>query len=92
MFPYKEVKCTSLDANITEDEKNVIMYACGYVPIALIHHYEKRKGAKYASFVQCLLHMAVGTFEDTFYDYARRWFESINRGGAFEIGDSAYNF
>ena len=69
-FPYKEVQCTSIDANITVDEKNVMMYTCGYVPVALIHRYEKRKGAKYASFVQCLLHMAVGTFEDTFYDYA----------------------
>lgn len=68
-----------------------MMYACGYVPVSLIHCYEKRKGAKYASFVQCLLHMAVGTYEDT-YDYARRWFESINRGSAFEIDNSAYNF
>lgn len=77
---------------ISEDEKNVIMYACGYVPGQLINKYKKRHGCKYASFVQCLLHMAVGAFEDSFYDYARRWFDSINRGGAFEVDDMAFEF
>ena len=81
-----------LDEEITEDEKNIIMYACGYVPVALIHRYEKRREKKYASFVQCLLHMAIGTYEDTFYGYTRRWFESINRGGAFEVSDSTFDF
>ena len=36
--------------------------------------------------------MAVGTFEDSFFNYAKRWFDSINHGGAFELGDSAYSF
>ena len=36
--------------------------------------------------------MGVGTYTDTFYDYARVWFEKINRGGAFELNDAAYNF
>lgn len=88
----KEVPCNTLDADITDDEKNVIMYACGYVPVSLIHRYEKRKDKKYASFVQCLLHMAIGAYEDTFYDYARKWFESINRGGAFEVNDLTFEF
>ena len=88
----KEVPCNSSDADITDDEKNVIMYACGYVPVSLIHRYEKREGKKYASFVQCLLHMAIGAYEDTFYDYARKWFESINRGGAFEVNDLTFEF
>ena len=48
--------------------------------------------SSYAAFVQCLLHMAVGTFEDSFFNYAKRWLDSINRGGAFELGDSAYSF
>ena len=34
----------------------MMMYACGYVPVALIHRYDKRAGSKYALFVQCLLH------------------------------------
>ena len=36
--------------------------------------------------------MAIGTFEDSFYDYARKWFHNINRGGAFEVGDATYSF
>ena len=40
-----------IDEEITEDEKNIIMYACGYVPVTLIHRYEKRREKKYASFV-----------------------------------------
>ena len=71
--------CESLDSDITDNEKNV-MYACGYIPASLIHRYEIRKDAKYASFVQCLLHMAIGTYQYTFYGYARQWFETINCG------------
>ena len=80
--------CRGLE-EINEDEKNIIMYACGYVPFTLIHRYDKRKGAKHSSFV---LDMAIGTYEDTFYGYAKRWFESINRGGALEVSDSAFDF
>lgn len=83
---------SQLQDNITDDETNIIMYACGYVPVALIRKYEKRSGEKYASYVQCLMHMGIGTFTDTFCDYARIWFEKINRGGAFEVNDAAYNF
>ena len=36
--------------------------------------------------------MTIGTYEDTFYGYARRWFESINRGGAFEVSDCTFDF
>ncbi len=78
-----------LDQEVTLDEKNVIMYACGYVPVALINSYEKRKDPKYGSFVQCLLHMSIGEYEDTFCGYARKWLESVNHGGAFE---GTFNF
>lgn len=81
-----------LSADITEVEKNVIMYICGYIPVSLINRYEKRMGAKYASYVQCLLNMAVGKNEDTFYEYARQWLENVNRGGAFQVSDEVYNF
>ena len=29
-----------IDEEISLDEKDIIMYACGYVPVALIHCYE----------------------------------------------------
>ena len=78
--------------DITDHEKNILMYACGYVPATLIRKYEKRNESKFASFVQCLQQMAVGVAEDSFYDYAKQWFHLINRGGAFELGDSGLNF
>ena len=40
---------------------------------------------KYASFVQCRLHMAIGTYEDTSYGCARRWFKSVNLGDTFGV-------
>ncbi len=33
--------------------------------------------------------MSIGA---SFYDYARKWFEIVNRGGAFEVSDSTYEF
>ena len=68
------------------------MYACGYVPLVLIRRCQKRKECKYETYVECLLNMAVGVFEDSFYDYCRKWFEEINRGGAFEVNDCAFSF
>ena len=78
--------------DISDDEKNTLMYACGYVPLVLIRRYQKRKEPKYESYTECLLNMAVGAFEDSFYDYCRKWFEEINRGGAFEVNDCAFSF
>lgn len=85
----------NLDASnevITVDESNILVYACGYVPSHLIKRYKKRQGSKYASFVQCLLHMGIGECEESFYEYAKMWFVKINRGGAFEVDDSTYEF
>ena len=31
------------ESSISEDEKNILMYACGYIPVSLIHKYEKRQ-------------------------------------------------
>ena len=77
---------------LSADEKNALLYACGYVPVALLRKYKKRKDPKSLSYVECLLNMAIGAFEESFYDYCRKWFEEINRGGAFEVSDEAYNF
>lgn len=59
-----------IEDQITDDEKNVIMYACGYVPVALIHRYKEWREVNYGMFVQCLQQMAIGVYEDLFYDYA----------------------
>ena len=80
LFHHDETS-NAIQEKITDDEKNILMYAGGYIPVVLIHKYEKRNDEKYGSFVQCLMHMAVGSFTDTFYDYARVWLEKVNRGG-----------
>ena len=77
---------------LSEDEKNALLYACGYVPVALLRKYKKRKDQKSISYVECLLNMAIGAFEESFHEYCRKWFEEVNRGGAFEVSDEAYNF
>ena len=94
LFPNESTDslCKGLDEAITEDEKNIIMYACGYVPVTLIR-YEKRKGEKYASFVQCLLHMAWLLVPTKILFMGMQGSGSkVNRGGAFEVSDSAFDF
>lgn len=68
-FPTGGHSAIKLSDDLTLDEKNVIMYACGYVPVSLINRYEKREDPKYALYIECLLHMSIGTYEDSFYDY-----------------------
>ena len=46
----------------------------------------------YQSYTECLLNMAVGAFEDSFYDSCRKSFEEINHGGAFEVNDCVLNW
>ena len=94
MFPSKDRTATNITDKITENEKNVIMYTCGYIPVSLIiNRYEKREDLKSPVFVQCLLTMAIGgSFEDSFYDYAKKWFEITNRGGALEVKDCVFEF
>ena len=91
MFPSKDRTATNITDKITENEKNV-MYTCGYIPVSLINRYEKREDLKSSVFVQCLLTMAIGSFEDSFYDYAKKWFEITNRGGALEVKDCVFEF
>ena len=78
--------------DLSDDEKNTLLYACGYVPVVLLKKYKKQNDQNSTSYVECLINMAVGTFEDSFYDYCRKWLEEINRGGVFEVSDEAYNF
>ena len=78
--------------DLSDDEKNALLYACGYVPVVLLRKYKKRKDPQSLSYVECLLHMAIGAFEESYIDYCRKWFEEVNRGGAFEVSDEAYQF
>ena len=75
---------------ITPDEQAIIMWASGYVPLSLIRRYKKSKSSKAVSFVQCLRNMDVGVYEEDFCDYARHWFDINNRGGAFEMNNTAF--
>ena len=73
-------------------EKNALLYTCGYVPVVLLRKYKIRKDPQSLSYVNCLLHMAVGAIEESYLDYCRKLFEDVNRSGAFEVSDEAYQF
>lgn len=46
---------------LSEDEQNIIRYACGYVGMKLYNKFIKQPGEKAATFVECIDHMrAVG--------------------------------
>ena len=68
----------------------MLRYASGYVPMKLMR-FAKQRSNKAASFVECLSHMAIDGPESSLEDYTTQWVKIVNRGGPFEISDSAYN-
>ena len=55
-FPSKPPQYTHLDAKITEDEKNmVILYACGYVPVALMDMIKELVASMHCLFSVCYI-------------------------------------
>ena len=84
--------CTSVTGNpsLTVDEENIVRYVAGYVPLKLMRKYEKQESFKAALFVETLSHMKVNGQEADFAAYATMWIEEVNRGGLFEVNESAY--
>ena len=76
--------------SLSGDEQNILRYACGFVPMRLIHRFSKQQGCKAASFVECLSHMAVDGPQSSFHDYTREWTIITNRGGLYEVNDCAF--
>ena len=84
----------SHDAPLSKDELNVLQYACGYVPHALLRRYQKRSGQKYEKYIECLGEMAVRSEHENvdFLAYTREWMDKVNRGGLFPLNDATYQF
>ena len=77
---------------LTEDELNVLRYACGYVARALLKRYEQRSGEVNSQYVACLSEMAVDGEGDDVLSYTKTWFEKINRGGLYPLNEKAFIF
>ena len=74
----------------TEDEENVIRYACGYVGMKLYNRFMKQKSNKAGIFVEIVDQMYVDGPESSLLEYSRMWVERVNRGGLFDVSDEAY--
>ena len=75
---------------LTVDEENVLRYVAGYIPYKLLKKYEQRCDEEYMETVECLHSMAVTGDESSLMEYTRKWCLQIDRGGLFEVNDSAY--
>lgn len=81
---------TSRNSSLSPDEENVVRYASGYVPMVLMKRHEKKASKKSVSFIECLGSMAVNGEESTLLEYTTNWVSKVNRGGLFEVNDTAY--
>lgn len=78
-------------ASMSTEELNIVRYAAGYVPYALLKKHERRLSESSACFVECLSSMAVNGEESSFLDYTSEWVHKVNRGGLFEVNDTAFS-
>ena len=75
---------------LSEDEQNIIRYACGYVGMKLYNRFVKQPGEKAATFVECIDHMRADGPTSSLLEYTREWVDKVNRGGLFDVSDEAY--
>ena len=57
---------------------------------ALLKKHERNSSDTFAFVVECLGSMAVNGEEGSFYEYTTEWVRIVNRGGLFELNDTAY--
>ena len=81
---------TTNTRNLSCEEEMVIRYASGYVPFKLMKKHERNLTAKSALYVECLSGMAINGEESSLLDYTAQWIREVNRGGLFEVNDTAY--
>lgn len=80
---------------LTTDEENIIRYAAGYVPFKLLKKYEKMiisssSQVDTVGIIECLSTMAVNGEESDMLEYTAKWTRLVNRGGLFEVNDTAF--
>ena len=75
-------------SRLTDEEENIIRYAAGYVPFALLKKHKKIPQQK-APFLPSV--SVDWRWEDTsFLEYRKHWIKDVNRGGLFELNDDGY--
>ena len=90
-FSKKPSESTVDIPELTTDEENVIRYIAGYVPFKLLKRYEQSVCEESEEFIECLSSMAVNGEESTLMEYTRKWCMLVDRGGLFEVNDTAYS-
>ena len=60
-------------ASMSIEEENIVRYAAGFVPFALLKRYERNVSTSSAFFVECLSGMAINGEESSFLEYTRDW-------------------
>ena len=78
-------------ATMSTEERNIVRYAAGYVPFSLLKKHERHSSKTSAFFVECLSGMAVNGEESSFLEYTTEWVRKVNRGGLFEVNDTAFS-
>ena len=56
-------------SSMSKEEENVVRYAAGYVPFALLNKHERSLAETAAFFVECLSGMAINGEESSFLEY-----------------------
>ncbi|XP_033110157.1 uncharacterized protein LOC117111335 [Anneissia japonica] len=80
---------------LTKDEEQVLRYAAGYIPHALLKHYSKLKGNAVAEKLSELLKKWRGEGDisaSSFLLYTKEWTDRQNRGGLFPVSDKLFLF
>ncbi len=76
---------------LTSDEENILRYVAGYIPFKLLNRYENDISLS-DGIIECLSAMAVNGEDGSLLEYTTKWIGLVNRGGLFEVNDTAYTF
>ena len=92
----KIITQNDLDTKLSPKEENIIRYVSGYVPYALIKFYNRYPNNNTGkSFIKTLDSLATVKSEEnkkSFLFYTSVWMDCTDRGGLFNVNDTAYLF
>lgn len=78
-------------ASMSTEEENIVRYAAGYVPFALLKKHERQRSEPSAFFVECLSGMAINGEESSLLEYTTEWVHRVNKGEIFDVNDTAFS-
>lgn len=91
-------KQTVRELAMSNHDEQVLRYAAGYIPFALIKMFRRQKNEKAKALTSFLLSWKVDGDDSTneelgsFLRYTRKWVEKISRGYIFQFNDQIYMF